>query len=140
MSSSYLFILLNVTGLGFLFHTSNATLLIWPIYGICSKTELAENHYYSFGIAYNQQLQPTVGKTRLKERGMLQMNIGVEFVLQYCSVFSSFLYSFCCNIRLLYHQPLYTHSARVQRLFLFFRKIVQSSILIIEVANHYFFI
>jgi hypothetical protein len=38
-------------------------------------------HCYSFGIACNQKLQPTVGKTHLKERGMLQMNIGVEFVL-----------------------------------------------------------
>ncbi len=80
MSSSYLFILLNVIGLGFLFYTSKP-LSLYGLHGICSKTELAENHWYSFGIACNQQLQPIVGKDCLKESGMLQMTIGVEFVL-----------------------------------------------------------
>ena len=56
-------------------------LSLYGLYGIGSKIELAKNHCYSFGIACSQQLQPTVGKTGLKESGMLQMNIGVEFVL-----------------------------------------------------------
>ena len=56
-------------------------LSLYGLYGIGSKIELAENQCYSFGIAWSQQLQPTVGKTNLKETGMLQMNIGVEFVL-----------------------------------------------------------
>ena len=60
------------------FYIHQMPLFLYGLYGISSKTELAENHCYSSGIACNQKLQPTVGKTHLKERGMLQ---GVEFVL-----------------------------------------------------------